>query len=227
MNTKIQTIHQARDGKHIRLAQDLYLFRVPKHQFRHGQSYAMVTDNDELILIDAVHQITKSAVEEVINDHPRVAAMIVTHRDLIGQAFTSIQGLSEWINAPIYAHPADHMGHAFVDITNTSDGFPQLYSLSFHHVPGHTPGSIMIYDHRNRRLFTGDSAVGDKYGSETNDFTHPYIAESDWDNYTRAWQTIQAPVKEVYPLHGKPVFELENFEQLRDRMLEPDNNMQR
>lgn len=203
MEQLIEKITRAGDGESVKLFEDLYLFRVPKFQFRHGQSYALVLGG-KAILIDAVHEITRPAVEALMQQY-QPAGLILTHRDLIGQAFGDISQVADWLGAPVYAHPDDHQGQVMEDIT-ASDEFLSKYLLSIYPIPGHTPGSIVIYSQGSQRLFTGDCAVGHNYDQRSMEFTHPPIDEADWPAFRSGWASVPSEVREIYPLHGNPMF---------------------
>lgn len=221
-NSKIQEIHQTPNGKAVKITENLHAFRVPKNRFRHGQSYALV-QGEEVILIDAVHEITKSAVDKVI-EGKRVSAIILSHSDLIAQAFGSMKEVSEWLNAPVFAHSADIGKHEIEDISRHREVL-ERHGLEFFYVPGHTLGSIIIHRENGNQLFVGDCAVGEDYGKKGNEFTHAPIPEEKWTAFERAWNQIEEKVSQIFPLHGKPSLDLEDFDAFKQRLLVFENMM--
>lgn len=220
--TPLSQIKATSDGHAVALSEDLYAFRVPKARFRHGQSYALLR-GENIILIDAVHAITKEAVEELRRKY-KVVALLITHSDLLQQAFDRMPALGAWLNCKVYAHPADHKGQDLEDVTKAK-GFLQLYGLSAHAIPGHTAGSVVYYDQLEKRLFAGDAAIGNNYEKEGTAFTHAPIPSHWWEAFQEGWKTCPTPVEQVYPLHGQPDFEVENWEDFLGSMLDKRNVM--
>ncbi len=220
--TPIASLQTANNGQSVALANDLYAFRLPKQRFRHGQSYALLRGK-EMILIDAVHAITKEAVDALRQEY-NVVALLITHSDLIGQAFDKIAVLETWLGAKAYAHPADHQGQELKDVTKQGN-FLSAYQLSVHAVPGHTPGSVVYYDQQQQRLFTGDAAVGHHYEKQGTPFTHAPISSAWWPRFEQGWKTAPSLVQQVFPLHGQPDFDLESWEEFLASMLTVENVM--
>jgi glyoxylase-like metal-dependent hydrolase (beta-lactamase superfamily II) len=68
------------------------------------------------------------------------------------------------------------------------------------HVPGHTPGSICLLDHRDKVLYTGDN-------DNTLVWLHPQDA-LPLETYLQSLKKLQAREKEfhtLYPGHGEPI----------------------
>lgn len=220
--TPLSQIQATASGQSVQLAGDLYAFRVPKERFRHGQTYALLRGQD-LILIDAVHAITKEAVDALKANY-KVVALLITHSDLIHQAFDKMPVLANWLGCKVYAHPADHKGQILEDVTQAAD-FLHQYDLSVHAIPGHTPGSVVYYDQLHQRLFAGDAAVGNNYDQQGTAFTHAPIPSALWQNFEAGWKTAPSPIQQVFPLHGQPDFALDNFAHFLASMVDKGNIM--
>ncbi|MGB3180420.1 MAG: MBL fold metallo-hydrolase [Cyclobacteriaceae bacterium] len=223
MSSLIQSIESRQDGESLEAGRNLYLFRVPKFRHRHAQTYALLY-NKEMVLIDAVHDITRPAVEELRKNY-RIAGILLTHSDLIDQAFGTMDEVAEWAGADIYAHHADHKEQNIKDLSGLQQGPLAEYHIQFRHIPGHTPGSCVYYDPGMGRLFTGDSAVGSAYGSADTGFTHPPVEEEQWPAFKDGWENVNFNVVEVYPLHGKPATEGIDLEELKKNMQDPGRVM--
>ncbi|MGB3465869.1 MAG: MBL fold metallo-hydrolase [Cyclobacteriaceae bacterium] len=223
INMDIESIRNTRIGGSVQVAKDLWLFRLPKNRFRAGQSYALQV-SEGMLLIDAVHEITKPAVEKVLQVHKPVA-LLLTHSDLISQAFTTPQGLAKWLDCPVYIHPHDTKDAKILSLT---EGLPLMNRLgiSVHHTPGHTPGSVMFYQRESKRLFAGDCAVGHNYDEAPNYFTHPPMQDNEWSLFVSAWSNFGEEVRELYPLHGKPATEIGDFHDIRQSLVTRDNVME-
>lgn len=219
----IQKIHQTPPGQDVQALDNLVLFRVDKHRFRYGQSYALLRDDDTMILVDAVHGATRAAVDRW-RDRYTPTALILTHSDLVSQAFGSMIEVGNWLNAPVIIHSQDKRGSTAQSIEE-SDDLLQKQQLHYYHVLGHTPGSIMLYAEPEKFLFTGDSAVGANYEKEATDFTHPPMGDNEWRTFTNGWEKVDLDVHCLLPLHGKPNFAVDNLDTIKTSLLKPDNVM--
>lgn len=82
---------------------------------------------------------------------------------------------------------------------------------SFHlhvvHTPGHTPGSVTLFDSSTGTAFTGDSLLEEITFNPATDLTNPYIPKDfrRLKSYRESLQKmIRLPVREVQPGHGAP-----------------------
>ena len=219
----IEKINQAAPGEDVRALDNLVLFRVDKHRFRYGQSYALLRGNT-MILVDAVHQATRAAVDRWREQYTPVG-LVLTHSDLLLQAFAPMSKMTAWLNAPVLIHSQDRQGQSVKPIEE-GQAWLDEHQLGYFHVPGHTPGSIMLYAAPEQFLFTGDSAIGANYEQDTLAFTHVPIASSNWRAFEQGWQQVDVPTKALLPLHGKPDFALESLLKFKQDLLVPDNVMQ-
>ena len=227
-------------GQSAQLAGDLALFRVAKARFRYGQSYALLR-GDATVLVDAVHAATRGAVDGVLADAAPVAALLLTHSDLLGQAFGPVEDLADWLGAPVVIHEADRRGTSARPITfggradDDANGLLADLGLMAYPVPGHTPGSVVYAAWPERYLFCGDAAVGPAYsgrgGAGVGAWSHPPIADADWDAFEDGWRAVSVPPRAVLPLHGRPALRLDAGDHdgslLDDLRLGPDGAPER
>lgn len=210
----LDRVRQSPPGISVRLADDLALFRVAKARFRFGQSYALLRD-DATVLVDAVHASCRDAIDGVLADAARPALLLLTHADLLGQAWGPPQALADWLGAPVAIHQADRRGTAARPVTfgerapDDVNGLLVDLGLRATPVPGHTPGSLVTVS-REGYVFCGDAAVGPSYDGRTGpgvgEWTHPPIAEPDWDAFEAGWRAVVGPARALLPLHGQPAF---------------------
>ena len=200
----LATIRAARPGQSAVVNEQLTLFRVPKQRFRNGQSYAL-RHGERTILIDAVHGITRDAVDAVLAERP-AAALLLTHSDLVGQAFGSPAALSDWLGGvPVLINSYDTLGRDGLHPIESNTPILEDLGIAYHHVPGHTPGSTAYLHLPTGYLFTGDIIVGNNYEKPQQHFTHAPISDADWALNKVGWEGIPAAgVKAVFPLHGQP-----------------------
>ena len=203
-NSFLDGIRAARPGQSAVVNERLTLFRVPKQRFRNGQSYALA-HGDRTILIDAVHGITREAVDKVLAHRP-AAALLLTHSDLVSQAFGSPADLSDWLGGvPVLINSYDTLGRDGLHPIESNTPLLEDLGIAYHHVPGHTPGSTAYLHLPTGYLFTGDIIVGNNYEKPGQHFTHAPISDADWALNKVGWEGIPAEgVKAVFPLHGQP-----------------------
>lgn len=224
----IAMIHLASpDGGTVEPRPGLHLFRVPKNRFRVGQSYGLIHPDGGTILIDAVHEVTKPAVDALLARHsPK--ALLLTHADLLEQAFGTPQELRAWLgNVPVLIHSRDSGNLAGLTPLETSNALLGDLEMSFYHIPGHTPGSVAYLHLPTGYLFTGDNIIGGKYGEQEQEFTHvPFGEDQPWYHFVNGWEAVpRNVVRAVLPLHGQPSFGEEsglaarNAALLRDKVM--------
>jgi len=84
-------------------------------------------------------------------------------------------------------------------------------SLRVLHLPGHTPGSICLFDEASGALFSGDVIYDDLLLDE--------LHESSIADYVRSMRRLrELPVRTVYPGHGAP-FDAERMRAIIDAYL--------
>jgi len=94
---------------------------------------------------------------------PREIDYVVnTHRD--GDHVLGNKTIKEKTRAKIAIHELEAQAVETVDIKLKDGDIVELGDRSFEvvHTPGHRPGSICLYDRRNRTLISGDSICGDR-----------------------------------------------------------------
>ena len=211
-------IRQSPPGASVCLADDLVLFGVTKARFRFGQTYALLRD-DHTVLVDAVHAATRGALDAVLADAAPVAVLVLTHSDLLGQAWGPPEALADRLGAPVVIAEADRQGTAARPITfgerTAGDANDLLDSLGLapFAVPGHTPGSVVTVARREGYVFCGDAAVGPTYGDRTgpglSEWSHPPVAPADWPRFAEGWRVLadaEPRPTALLPLHGRPAW---------------------
>ena len=204
--TYLVDIRAARPGEAVTLTKDLTLFRVPKQRFRNGQTYAL-RHGDKTILIDATHAITRDAVDTLLKVRP-AAALLITHADLLNQAFGSPAELSDWLGGvPVLVNSYDIGTRTGLHPIESNTPLLEDLGIAYHHIPGHTPGSTAYLHLPTGYFFAGDTVVGNNYEKTGQYFSHAPIADADWALQKVGWDTVPAEgVRAVLPLHGQPSF---------------------
>ncbi|KIT18231.1 hypothetical protein [Jannaschia aquimarina] len=137
-----------------------------------------------------------------------ILAHVLSHSDLAasGDAFADQDAA---FSAPVLLHPADRNDDARALSVELHDpmGHPALADVEAIHMPGHTPGSVMLHLAGERTLLTGDSAVGPGPEQEATPprLQRPKMAPDDEAVFCDAISQLldRLPTLEaVLPLHG-------------------------
>ena len=201
------------DGASFSVSDTLTVFRVPKARFRKGNTYALRRE-DGVVLVDVVHKVTAPAVVQYLREVKLpVKALLITHSDLIKQAFGPPKLLKHCYGAaPVLIHEADVPKDVMAaeGLTTLQNARPLLkdLGLSYYPIPGHTPGSVLYHLAPENLLFAGDGVVGRPYGSDPAErsASHPPLASEDWAGFVEGWASVDEPVAAVLPLHGEMMF---------------------
>jgi glyoxylase-like metal-dependent hydrolase (beta-lactamase superfamily II) len=130
----------------------------------------VIGDEHEALVIDASHDVTPILATI---DGRRVTQIVCTHGhwDHVNRALA----LQEAVDAPVALHPADRMLWDELhdrppDVDLAADDLVLIGGLELKvlHTPGHTPGSVCLYDQVGT-LFSGDTLF--EGGPGTNDFS--------------------------------------------------------
>jgi glyoxylase-like metal-dependent hydrolase (beta-lactamase superfamily II) len=215
--SRLDELRTAVYGEPVLILPDTFLLKFPKHEHRFGNAYMIRHRNQkDIVLIDAVREEHKSAIESYKESGYEIKAILLTHRDLSGQSYKPIHEIAEDLNTNYFIHSLDSgSDDKALDITGYNDVFKE-FDLSVFHTPGHTPGSVTIFCGINKALFTGDSAVGSPYENDDYYFDRPIIKSEQDDLALReSWMSMSVEFEHVLPLHGKPQFDL-NEQQRKD-----------
>jgi glyoxylase-like metal-dependent hydrolase (beta-lactamase superfamily II) len=209
--SRLDELRTAVFGKAVKILPDTFLLKFDKHTHRFGNGYVLRQKNrKDIVLIDAVRKEHKEEIARLRESGYDIKAILLTHSDLLDQAYASVAELKEELNTNIYIHPFDRHGHDAENIMVTNDVF-DAFGLKVFHTPGHTKGSVVIYCDFNKALFTGDSAIGSKYEDDDYYFERPPLESHQKDlGLQESWRTITEEFEHVLPLHGKPQFEIDD-----------------
>jgi len=146
-----------------KIAEDLYLIKQPFNETFTGVT--VVLGNYNIGLVDSGLETTpKDYIFPLLLKMRRkpkdVNYVVNTHRD--GDHIWGNKVIKEEAQCKIAVHELDANAVGIVDLRLKDGETIKLGDRSFRvvHTPGHTPGSICLYDERNRTLITGDSIQG-------------------------------------------------------------------
>ncbi len=126
-------------------------------------SYAIRLETAEgprTVLLDAPFSWVMADLRARHSDAP-IVAHVLSHSDLAASGDAFAEQASTFVG-PVLLHPADQNDDVralAIDFQDPMD-HPALSGIEVIHMPGHTPGSVMLHLPDERTLLTGDSAVG-------------------------------------------------------------------
>lgn len=199
------------------IAPDLFFTngRNPCPNTYKGTNIFFLGDSTTKILIDAGDQVLeyqKNLDLIIDNFNITISHVIITHFH-----HDHTQGLlyvlKRFPNIPIFKFKGDADIMKFDQETETKLGFEYLYikdeeilkidkyEFKILHLPGHSNDSIGIYDYHNKRLFIGDTVLGEGTGT--------YI--TDLKSYLNSLKRIKdLDIDCLLPAHGDIIFKKEN-----------------
>ncbi|MFF0793798.1 MBL fold metallo-hydrolase [Streptomyces spiralis] len=127
----------------------------------------IVGDDEQVLVIDAARE--PDLIAEAFGDRPLVG-IVCTHAHS-GHVDAAVE-LSELTGAPILPHRDDlRLWHDIYpdrtplgDLTDGRETDVAGAELTVRHTPGHTPGSVSLYDRVLHTVFTGDTPLSDGSG---------------------------------------------------------------
>ena len=149
-----------------KVAEDLYLIEQP---MRPGWfvGIIVVLGNGKIGLVDTGFERTPEeyifpALRSLGHKPEEINFVVNTHGD--GDHILGNKVIKDKTNAKIAAHELEAEAIETSDINLKDEGSVKLGNREFKvvHTPGHRPGSICLYDQKNRTLITGDSVCGDR-----------------------------------------------------------------
>jgi len=211
-------IAQGETGKFLKLIPDTFIIKGEETEAGISQGYAIRHINrQDIILIDVVEKSTSDAVKKLVTDGYNIKAILISNGTILKNAHTDLKTISEDAGgAPIFTHPRNTIQDDFKtkDITAKNEIFKH-FALKIFDLPGDGGGSVLIYSEINDgMLFTGEDAIGSNYDSEENTFHKPKLkSKNDEFGMAESWGAFDEEFTYLFPLHGKPGFNLEEGNQ--------------
>lgn len=211
-------IEQGETGKFLKLIPDTFIIKGSESEHGTHQGYAIRHINrKDIILIDVVESSTKEAVKKLVEDGYTIKGILISNNLVYKSEYADVKTMSQDAGgASIFMHPriTPKNGDKVKDITARHD-IIKNFGLTISDLPGSGGGSVLIYSEINDgMLFTGADAEGSPYDSYLNTFTRPKL-ESKNDEYglAQAWGAFVLPFAYIFPLCGKPGFNLDEGKQ--------------
>ncbi len=211
-------IQQGETGKFLKLIPDTFIIKGAEKEIGFHQGYAIRHINrKDIILIDAVEKSTKEAVKKLVEDGYSIKGILISNNLVYKTAYDNLKTLSEDAGgAAIYMHPRITVknGDHVKDITGRHN-IIKNFGLTITDLPGNGGGSVLIYSEINDgMLFTGADAEGSPYDSDLNTFKRGKMdSKNDEYGLAEAWGSYVMPFTYLFPLCGKPGFNLDEGHQ--------------
>ena len=161
---------------------NIYKMEIDVSKEGHITNTYIVSDGNKAIIIDPASD-SERIINYIKENNLDVEYIVITHShaDHIG----ALEQVQKYTNAKVIVHKLDMKALLFEaenysdmfnikkqnidlkDLILVEDGYRfKLNELSFEviHTPGHTAGSICLYEEKSKVLFTGDTIFCDTYG---------------------------------------------------------------
>lgn len=176
----------------------------------------VLTADKKALLIDAPFDYLMNPIKEILSKGFTLSGAVFTHRHLFNSG-SFLNAFTAEFDVPLLLHPADQNSQQVRNLPYSFEnpvGHPLLeeFGLEAIHFPGHTEGSILLYQELNEGLiFSGDTAIGSTY-KELENRTHqlvrvPPMLSVD-DGQTREnWKQFDRPFAHFGPFHGATIID--------------------
>ncbi|MGB8705699.1 MAG: hypothetical protein WCD31_11765 [Gillisia sp.] len=211
-------IEQGETGKFLKLIPDTFIIKGAEGEKGFCQGYAIRHLNrQDILLIDTVEEGMKPGIKTLVEDGYHIKGILLSGSSVVENAYADLKTLSDDAGgAPIYAHPRNSFKDNFKvkDITQKHEVLKH-FGITIDDLPGNNGGSVLIYsDINDGMLFTGEDAIGSPYDSEETQFTRPKLnSKNDEFGLAESWGAYNRDFRYLFPLHGKPGFNLEEGHQ--------------
>ena len=211
-------IQKGEVGKFLKLIPDTFIIKGSEEENGFNQGYALRHLNrKDILLIDVVEKETLKAVKLLLEEGYSIKGILLSNSSVFKNSYADLKTLSEDAGgAPIFAHPRNSIKDEYKtkDITAKQEVLKH-FGITIYDLPGNGGGSVLIYsDNNDGMLFTGEDAIGSTYSSEDNDFTRPVMDSKNSEfGLAESWGSFDEEFAYLFPLHGKPGFNLEEGQQ--------------
>lgn len=184
----------------MRVLEDVHYVECPLYEDFTG--VGIILGDRGIVLVDAG---TRGSLKDFVFPYLKglgrrpeeIELVIITHEH--GDHFEGLQELREFSSAKVAAHEvaSRHIGESVEIILKDGErlvaGNLQLEVL---HTPGHSEGSICLYEPKLRLIFTGDSVQGN------GTIIQGIAIYTDWDAYLRSMERLsQLPIEILISAH--------------------------
>lgn len=205
------SIRDLHTGKFREVLPGIFMIKGAKNDRGFDQAYAVVNGKD-LLLIDAVEEAYKGAIDYLLHNGYNINAILVTGKQVRNDSYPDLQTLSKDTGgASIYMHPEIAPGDLETKGLTGRDELLGKFDLEPHVVPG-KEGQVILYCNRhNGIIFAGDSALGSDYGSDEFLFTRGREQKGkEAFPVEEFWQGFRKEFSYFFSRQGKPAIEVDD-----------------
>lgn len=192
-----------KDPNH-KIADNVYRFPNQKFYTEAVGSY-LIEEDDFILLIDGPQQLTEEH-EDFLESFGKPIRVFLSHESTGGDG----KVLQEKFGAKIYLHKADKNGNWLKVKPDVliEDGFEFDKNLKVIHVPGHTPGSSVLFDQKNKIMFAGDHIDGTSRGEIRDFIDNNDGQEGDIKQRFESTKTLLSyDFEKILPFHAEMILE--------------------
>lgn len=205
-------IRDLHTGNFAEILPDVFMIKGAKNDRGFDQAYGLRKGKKDLLLIDAVEEAYREAVEELLHDGYSIKAILITGKGVLNDCYTDLATLSEdFGGADIYIHPDIAPKDDFeTKALNGNNSLLSSFGIEVHTLPK-KEGEVILYTNKhNGIVFTGDSAVGSDYASDEFLFTRGKEAkEKVHFQVEEFWQGFDKNFDYFFTRKGKPALEVD------------------
>lgn len=206
------SIRDLHTGKFREVLPGILMIKGAKNDRGFDQAYGILKGKKDLVLIDAVEEAYKEAIEHLLHNGYHIKAILITGKGVSNDAYADFETLSENAGgAEIYIHP-EIAPQDFETKTLTSrDSLLSTFDLEPHVVPGKEGQVVLVSSRHNGIVFAGDSAVGSDYGTDELLFTRGREQqEKKAFQVEEFWQGLTTSFDYFFTRKGKPAIEVDS-----------------
>lgn len=184
-----------------KIAENVYVF--PNQSFYGSSVNCYLIEQDEVVvLIDGPQQLTEENEDFILN-FGKPIEVVLTH----APTSASSEELENRLSANIWLHSGDKGDQwlKFKPKRWLKDGQIFGTDLTVVYTPGHTPGSISIFDSKNKLFFTGDHLSGNKDGKLIDVRTDSHARNHDSGRLTSITKLLKFDFKAILPFHYEQI----------------------
>jgi glyoxylase-like metal-dependent hydrolase (beta-lactamase superfamily II) len=170
----------------------------------------ILTANSKALIIDAASDYLLEPIKEVLGGALKVVGFFYSHNHVVANS-NFLQGYKTEFNVPFFLHPIDAevLGTQNASLFENPVNHPSLkdFNIEVRLFPGHTRGSIIIYQAENEGLLiAGDAAMGatDRQALEGIERVMRVPTQMSYSDETikQNWLAFNLPVAHFASYHG-------------------------
>lgn len=183
------------------VAPNIYVFLEQRFYDSLVNCYLIEQDNC-VVLIDGPQQLSKEHEDFILN-FGKPVEVILSH----AATSSCVAKLRQKLKARIWMHANDSLDEWLVVQPDSWLSGGELFGqdLIVLHTPGHSPGSITLFDARNKILFTGDHVAGALDGSVRDVRNDKHARGTMTERFASIDSLMQRDFDAIFPFHYQAI----------------------